>query len=214
MGIKSATPRISEAKARYAAASLSDALFTSTQQRVLSRLFGRPDLSFSVSELIQSTGGGSGAVQRELARLAGAGLLRVDTIGNQKRYRADPDSPIFNELVSIVRKTFGLAEPLRDVLAPLADRIELAFIYGSVARREDTAGSDIDLMIVSDALGYPDVMLALHPLVEQMGRDINPTLYTRAELRRKLEADNHFVTRVLGQARIDLIGNSDGIASR
>ena len=209
MGIKSATPRISEAKARYAAASLSDALFTSTQQRVLSRLFGRSDLSFSVSELIQSTGGGSGAVQRELARLAGAGLLRVDTIGNQKRYRADPDSPIFNELVSI-----GLAEPLRDVLAPLADRIELAFIYGSVARREDTAGSDIDLMIVSDALGYPDVMLALHPLVEQMGRDINPTLYTRAELRRKLEADNHFVTRVLGQARIDLIGNSDGIASR
>src|SRR5690606_22073740 len=94
MGIRVATPQVSEARARYGAASLSSALFTSTQQRVLSRLFGRPERTFSVSELIQSTGGGSGAVQRELARLSGAGLLLVDTVGNQKRYRANPGAPI------------------------------------------------------------------------------------------------------------------------
>lgn len=97
--------RISEAAAIYASASLSDALFTSTQQRVLACLFGEPGRSYSVSELIQTTGAGSGAVQRELARLAGAGLLALDPVGNQKRYRANPDCPIHDELVAIVRKT-------------------------------------------------------------------------------------------------------------
>src|SRR5690606_17541454 len=137
--------------------------------------FGRPERTFSVSELIQSTGGGSGAVQRELARLSGAGLLLVDTVGNQKRYRANPGAPIHDELVSIVRKTFGLAEPLREALAPLADRISNAFVYGSIARREDTAHSDVDLMVVSEDLGYPEVMASLHPLIERLGRQINPT---------------------------------------
>ncbi len=214
MGTRATTPQVSEARARYAAASLSDALFTHTQQRMLSRLFGRPELSFSVSELIRSTGGGSGAVQRELARLSGAGLLRVDTVGNQRRYRANPDAPIHDELVSIVRKTFGLAEPLREALAPFADRISNAFVYGSLARQEDTAASDVDLMIVSDDLGYPEVMTALHPLIERLGRKINPTLYTSAELQGKVRSSNSFVVRVLQQPRIDLIGSSDGLATR
>jgi predicted nucleotidyltransferase len=214
MGKSSAKRHVSEARARYAAASLSDALFTNTQQRVLSRLFGRPDLSFSVSELIQNTGGGSGAVQRELARLSGCGLLRMDTVGNQKRYRANPDAPIHDELVSIVRKTFGLAEPLREALASLGDRIRMAFVYGSVAKRKDTASSDIDLMVVSDDVGYPEIMAALHPLVERLGRNINPTLYTYADLEQKLAAGNSFVVRVLQQPRIDLIGSSDGLAAR
>ncbi|MCK9489317.1 MAG: transcriptional regulator [Xanthomonadales bacterium] len=214
MGIHGATPQVSEARARYLSASLSDALFTSTQQRVLSRLFGRPDLTFSVSELIHSTGGGSGAVQRELARLSGAGLLLVDTVGNQKRYRANPDAPIHDELISIVRKTFGLADPLREALAPLADRINHAFVYGSVAKRQDTAASDIDLMIVSDDLGYPEIMAALHPLIERLGRQVNPTLYTDAELKRKADAGNSFVARVLQQPRIDLIGGNDDLTAR
>lgn len=214
MGAMGTTPQVSEARARYVAASLSDALFTNTQQRVLSRLFGRPDLSFSVSELIQSTGGGSGAVQRELARLSGSGLLLVDSVGNQKRYRANPDAPIYDELVSIVRKTFGLAEPLRQALAPLGNRISIAFVYGSVAKRKDTSASDIDLLIVSDDLSYPEIMVTLHPLIERLGRNINPTLYTRAELQRKLDAGNHFVVRVLQEPRIDLIGSSDDLAAR
>lgn len=214
MGIKAASTTLSEARARYEAASLSNALFTRTQQRLLARLFGRPDLDYSVSELIQVTGAGSGAVQRELARLTGAGLLQVDSVGNQKRYRANPQAPIHDELVSIVRKTFGLAEPLRQALAPLSGRISNAFLYGSVAKREDTATSDIDLMIVSDDLGYPGIMAALHPLMEQLGRPVNPTIYTRAELRDKLNAGNSFIRRVLAQPRIDLIGTSDELAAQ
>ena len=214
MGKRKAGAKLSEARARYEAASLSDALFTSTQQRILARLFGRPDLTWSVSELIQVTGGGSGAVQCELARLSGAGLLSVRSVGNQKRYQAKPDAPIYEELVSIVRKTFGLAEPLREALAPLAGRISNAFLYGSVARREDTATSDIDLMVVSDEVSYPDIMAILDPLMEELGRPVNPTIYTHSELRVRVEAGSSFITRVLELPRIDLIGSSDDLAAR
>lgn len=213
MGTPTSTRRISEASARYASASLSDALFTATQRRVLGCLFGEPGRSYTVSELIKTTGAGSGAVQRELARLAGSGLLTVEHTGNQKRYRANPDAPIHDELVAIVRKTFGLAGPLREALAPLADRIHAAFVYGSVARGSDTTASDIDLMIVSDTLAYPDVMVALHPLIERIGREVNPTLYTQAELRKRITSDSSFITRVLKQPRIWLIGSDDDIAA-
>jgi predicted nucleotidyltransferase len=204
---------ISEAAALYANTSLSDALFTSTQQRVLGCLFGQPDRSFTVSELIQTTGAGSGAVQREVARLAGSGLLTVEPVGNQKRYRADPLSPIHAELVSIVRKTFGLAAPLREILAPLAEHVLAAFVYGSVAKGTDTAASDIDLMLVSDALTYADVMATLHPLIERLGREIHPTLYTRKELHKRIAAGNSFVTRVLAQPRLWIIGGEHDLAA-
>lgn len=204
---------ISEAAARYAGASLSDALFTRTQQRVLACLFGQPERSFSISELIQGTGAGSGAVQREVARLHGSGLIGVEAVGNQKRYRANPDCPIHDELVAIVRKTFGLATPLREALAPLAGSIDAAFVYGSVAKGQDTARSDIDLMLVSDALSYGEVMAALHPLAERLGREINPTLYSRSELRKRIAEGNSFVTRVVAQPRIWLIGSADALGA-
>lgn len=213
MNGKSRTGRVSEAAARYAAASLSSALFTATQQRVLACLFGGPGRSYAVNELIQATGAGSGAVQRELARLAGSGLLTVEHVGNQKRYRANPDSPIHDELASIVRKTFGLADPLREALAPLAPRIHAAFVYGSVARGSDTARSDIDLMLVADDLAYAEVMLALHPLAERLGRQVNPTVYGRDELRARIDGGNSFVARVLQQPRQWLIGGEDDLAA-
>lgn len=212
MGIDT-KPRVSEAAALYASANLSDALFTATQQRVLGCLFGQPGRSFSISELIQTTGAGSGAVQRELARLTGSGLLSVEQLGKQKLYRANPASPIHDEIVAIVRKTFGLAMPLRDALMPLADRLHAAFVFGSVAKGSDTASSDIDLMLVSDALTYADAMAALHPLMERLGREINPTLYTRAELRKRIAEGNSFVTRVLAQPRLWLIGSDDALAA-
>lgn len=212
MGTKQ-TPRVSEAAALYASTSLSDALFTATQRRVLARLFGEPGRTCTVSELIHTTGAGSGAVQREVARLAGSGLLTVEQVGNQKRYRANPDSPIHDELVAIVRKTFGLAEPLREALAPLRARIHAAFVYGSVAKGSDTASSDIDLLLVADGITYADAMSALHPLAEQLGRTVNPTLYTRAELRKRVAAGNSFVTRVLEQPRIWLIGDEHDLAA-
>lgn len=213
MGKKQQTQKLSEAAARYASVSLSDALFTATQRRVLGCLFGQPGRSYSVSELIQNTGAGSGAVQRELARLAGSGLLRVEQVGKQKRYSANPDAPIHEELVAIVRKTFGLADPLREALTPLADRIRAAFVYGSVAKGTDVASSDIDLMLVSDDLAYPEVMGALHPVIERLGREVNPTLYTYAELRQRVDSGNSFVTRVLQQPRIWLIGGEHELAA-
>ncbi|WP_395120675.1 nucleotidyltransferase domain-containing protein [Rhodanobacter sp. FW102-FHT14D06] len=166
-----------------------------------------------ICELIQTTGAGSGAVQREVARLAGSDLLTMEPVGNQKRYRANPAAPIHAELASIVRKTFGLVAPLRESLAPLASRISVAFVYGSVAKGTDTAASDIDLMLVSDALAYADVMAALHPLIEHLGREINPTLYTRAELRKRLAAGNSFVTRVLAQPRLWVIGSEHDLTA-
>jgi predicted nucleotidyltransferase len=205
MGIPAAK-RVSEAAAIYARASLSDALFTTTQQRVLSSLFGQPGRSFTVSELIQTTGAGSGAVQRELARLAGSGLLTVEKIGNQKHYRANPDAPIHDELVGIVRKTFGLADPLREALAPLRESIRAAFVYGSAAKGTDTAGSDIDLMLIADDLTYADAMMALHPLQGSLGREINPTIYSRTDWHKRLAEGNGFVTQVAQKPKIWLIG--------
>ena len=212
MGMR-AGKRVSEAAALYASASLSDALFTGTQQRVLSLLFGQPGRAMSVSELIQATGAGSGAVQREIARLAGSGLLVSEQVGNQKRYSANPRSPIHDELVGIVRKTFGLVAPLQEALAPLASRIKAAFVYGSVAKGSDTAASDIDLFLVSDELTYDDVVGALHPLIEQLGRDINPTIYSPADLRKRVKADNAFVVRVLEQPKLWLIGGEGDLGA-
>lgn len=207
---------VSEAPGRYRVAaspahSISDALFTTTQQRVLGALYGQPQRSFTVSQLIASTGAGSGAVQRELAKLTASGLLTMHPIGNQKHYQANPAAPIHQELVGIVQKTVGLAGPLRDALAPLAKKIGAAFVYGSVAKRSDTAASDIDLMIVSDKLGYGEVMHVLDPAVERLGRTINPTIYSRGELAKRVKADNAFVKRVLQQPKIWLIGGEDDL---
>lgn len=192
---------------------LSSALFSATQQRVLGFLFGQPDRSFFASELIGMVGAGSGAVQRELARLEKCGLVTVHRIGNQRHYQADPASPIFNELVSITRKTFGLAEPLREALASLAPRVLAAFVYGSIAKAQDTARSDIDLMIVSDEVTYPDLIQALQAVQSALGRSINPTVFTRAEFALRRTEGSAFVTRVLDQPKIWLIGAEDDVAA-
>lgn len=192
---------------------LADALFTQTQQRVFGLIFGQPDRSFTVSETIATVGGGSGAVQRELRRLAETGLVTVQPVGNQKRYQANPDAPIFAELIGIVRKTFGLAQPLRDALGPLAAGIAAAFVYGSVAKQKDTASSDIDLMVISDTWAYADIFAALEPAVQEIGRPINPTIYTHAELSKRIKSDNAFVARVLEQPKVWLIGGHDDLAT-
>jgi predicted nucleotidyltransferase len=192
-------------------ASLASALFSSTQQRVLGLLFGQPDRSFYANELITLARAGSGAVQREVARLAQSGLVTVRAVGNQKHYQANPASPIYEELCGIARKTVGLAEPLRAALGPLQDRIQAAFVFGSVAKQTDHAASDIDLMVISEALDYPDVILALQPVAEGLGREINPVLYTPHELAERIRTDNGFVTRVLSQPKVWLIGNDDAL---
>lgn len=158
--------------------SLADALFTKTQQRVLGVCFGQPERSFYASELIRDAGTGSGAAQRELARLEESGLISARRIGHQKHYQANAGSPLFSELRNIVLKTVGLAEPLRGVLKPLSSAIRAAFVYGSVTKATDQAASDIDLMIVSDSLTYGDVFGALERVTRILGRKVNPTVYT------------------------------------
>lgn len=193
--------------------SLADALFTQTQQRILGLLFGQPNRDFAVSELITATGSGSGAVQRELAKLTAAGLLNIRRSANQKRYQANPDAPIYNELVSIIRKTVGLAGPLKDALLPIAADILVAFVYGSVAKQSDTARSDTDLMIVSDTLGYADVMQHLENAHQALGRSINPTIYSRHEWSERTQEQNSFLMRVLAQPKIWVIGGEHELSA-
>lgn len=175
-------------------------------------IFGQPGRSFYATELIGLTGGGSGAVQRELARLAQSGLVTVRPLGNQKHYQANPDSQIYAELCGIAQKTVGLAEPLREALAPLKVQIVAAFVFGSVAKRHDTAASDIDLMLISDSLGYADVFAALEEVGIRLGRPVNPTLMTRKELAKRVTNDIAFVTRVLSQPKLWLIGGEHELA--
>jgi predicted nucleotidyltransferase len=194
-----------------ASCSLADALFPKGRQRVLAVLFGNPGRSFYANEVIALAQSGTGAVQRELAALSEAGLLTVTRQGNQKHYQANADAPVFAELRSLVLKTMGLADVLRAALAPLASQIDLAFVYGSVARQQDTAHSDIDVMIVSAELSYAEVFGALESASATLGRQVNPTLYTPAELARRISQDNAFVTRVLQQPKIWLIGTEENI---
>ena len=194
--------------------SLAGALFTTTQQRVLGLLFGQPDRSFYATQLIELTGSGSGAVQRELARLERAALVRVSWQGTQKHYQAAADSPLFEELCGIARKTFGLAEPLRRALAPLAAQIRSAFVYGSVAKRSDTARSDIDLFVVSDTLDFPTLIEALQPTEAMLGRAINPTVFKSDEIERRVAEGSAFVSRVLDQPKIWIIGTGDELRAR
>lgn len=187
---------------------LSDALFTATQQKVLGLLYGKPDRSFYANEIARWAQVGKGSLMRELERLQRAGVLTLSRQGNQTHYQANPDCPIYPELLSIVRKTFGIAEPLRAALAPLAGQLVWAFVYGSIAKAEAHAGSDIDLMLIGDGLHYGEVMERLMPVEERLGRTINPTLYTLADWQAKLDAGNSFVQRVGQQQKINIIGNN------
>lgn len=193
--------------------SMASALFSTTQQRVLGLLFGQPERSFYATEIIGLAGSGSGAVQRELARLEQSGLVTVHRLGSQKHYQANPDSPLFGELCGIARKTVGLAEPLREALTPFASMIVAAFVYGSVAKRQDTATSDIDLMIISDSLTYADLYESLEPLATKFGRPVNPTVYSRKEFAKRVRKGNAFMTRVLAQPKLWLIGKEDDLAA-
>lgn len=182
-------------------------MFTTTQQKVLGLLFGAPDRSFYTNEIVRWAGIGTGAVQRELKRLSDVGLLDVSCIGNQKHYRANTASPLFHELRSIVIKTFGLADLLLARLLATKRNIDVAFIYGSVAKGTDTAQSDVDLMIVGRDLSYADLTTELSDAEASLGRKVNPTIYTPQELRRKLRRQNAFLRKVMEQPKIFLIGS-------
>ncbi len=188
---------------------VADALFSKVQQRVFAVLFRNHARSFYGNELIALAGSGSGAVQRELARLAAVGLVTVRKIANQKHYQADPTAPIFDDLRRLVMKTYGLVDIVRSALAPIAMEIVAAFIFGSVAKGVDTVSSDVDLMIISDTLGYGEVLAAVEPVTNRLQRTVNPTLYSRAEIGSRRRAENPFIKRVLAQPKLWVRGQAD-----
>ena len=193
------------------ATSIGDALFTKTQQRVLGLLFGKPDKSFYTNEIMRWAAMGRGTVSRELERLVSAGLISITREGNQNHYQANSKNPVYSELVSIVKKSFGIADEIRERLKPLGKNIELAFVYGSISKGSETKTSDIDLMLVGKDLSYGLIMEALMPLEESLQRTINPTIYDMKDLVAKLNEGNSFVTRVMEQPKIMIKGSEDAI---
>lgn len=196
-----------------AAIPLGDAFFPATQQKVLGLLYGKPDQSLYTNEIVRRAQVGRGAVMRELERLYAAGVVSRSRQGNQIHYQANPACPIYSELLGIVRKTFGIADHLRDALAPLAGQLAWAFVYGSIAKGEARGDSDIDLMLIGENLHYSDVMALLLSVEEQLGRTINPSLYTLADWRARLSADSSFAQRVARQEKIHIMGNCQSEAT-
>jgi predicted nucleotidyltransferase len=192
---------------------LADALFSKVQQRVLGVLFGNPIRSFYANEIIRAARSGSGAVQRELARLQASGLVTVKQVGKQRHYQANPDSPLFDELRSMALKTFALADVLRTALEPVAAEIQAAFVYGSIAKGTDTAASDIDVLVISDSLGYADLFGALEGATEQLGRKVAPTIYSSKDLHERVRKENAFIRRILAQPKVWLIGDEHVLAA-
>ena len=191
--------------------SLSNALFSKVQQRVLALIFGQPERSFYTSEIMRKVRSGTGAVERELSRLHRSGLVSVERIGNQKHYRANHQSPIFTELQSLVTKTVALTEPLRKSLEPCTDRIKAAFVYGSVAKGADTAHSDIDLMVIGDTLNYAELYAALQDVETALGRKVSPTFLSTKDWRRKASDKGSFISKVNALPKIFVLGSEQDL---
>ena len=191
--------------------SLGDVLFTKTQKKVLGLLFGKPDETFYLNQIVRLAGVGKGAITRQLERMLASGLLTVERIGNQNHYQANKHCPIYAELLGIVRKSFGVVDVIRAALLALDAQIELAFVYGSIAKGEDTASSDIDLLVVADSLAYADLMAELVDAEQSLGRPINPSIYDKKQVKSRLNAKNAFLTRVMEQPKLWVKGAEDGV---
>jgi predicted nucleotidyltransferase len=186
--------------------SIATALFSDSQARVYRWLFGQPNRSFHLSELRRLTGLGSASLQRELRKLADSGLVNSERVGNLRCFRANPGSPVLRELVTLTRKTLGLEPMLSDALAPLVPRLRAAWVFGSVAKQTDTAESDVDVMVIGDDLTLSEVLERLLPVENELGRKINPTCYSVAEFASRRSEPDSFVSRVLAQPILPLIG--------
>jgi uncharacterized protein len=195
-----------------AAASLASALFGKSMRAILATLYGRPDEEFYLRELARVTATTASSLQRDLAALVGAGIVLRALRGHQVYFRANRACPVFDELHGLVVKTFGVADVLKQALQPLADSIDAAFVYGSVARGEERAASDIDLFVVGE-VSFGDVIEALAAAQRKLGREINPTVFPPAEFADKVHEDNHFVTTVLGEKKLFVIGGENELES-
>lgn len=190
------------------APSIAEELFGKTRQAILALLFCHSDEEYYLREIQRMTGAGMGAVQRELKRLVSLRLVTRRPRGNMVFYQANQESPVFDELHDLMVKTAGVADVLRDALSPIATRIETAFVYGSVAAGTETADSDLDVMVIG-RVGLREVVGALSEAADNIGREINPTVYPVAEFKERFKADHHFIKSVLDGAKIFLIGDQN-----
>ena len=190
---------------------LVEVLFGAYRRQILALLLLHPDESFYVREIARLTGVPAGSLHRELKLLGDAGLLQRSVSGNQVRYQVDRGNPIQEELAGIFRKTAGLADVLRDALAPLAGKIRLAFIFGSVAQGRERSTSDVDVLVVGSA-SFAAVVGALSPAGERLRRAVNPVVMTRAAFESKRAGADRFVARIVREPKIILIGDAGELA--
>jgi predicted nucleotidyltransferase len=187
---------------------LADLLFGRTRGAVLALLYGRADQSFYTREIAREVDASAGAVQRELENLSKVGLILRKPVGSQVYYQANRETPIFPEMRALINKTIGIFGVLRSALIPLSKQIIAAFVYGSVAREQETAQSDVDLMVIGKAT-LEEVLSRLSTAEKGIGRSINPTVYSSTEFKSKLAARNHFLTSVLKGQKVFLLGDED-----
>jgi predicted nucleotidyltransferase len=187
---------------------LSSVLFAKTRRAVLSLLYGHADEPFYLRQIVRMTGAGLGPVQRELKQLTDTSIIRRFVQGRQVYFQANPQSPIFSELKSLITKTAGVAETLQSALTPIADRIIIALVYGSIARGEENQRSDVDLLVVGD-VAFAEAVKALRSAQETLGREINPTVYPADEFRSRIAEDHYFIRDILDGPKIFVVGDED-----
>lgn len=185
-------------------------LFGAYRRDALALLLLHPEESRHVREIARAIGKAPGTLLRELNALSAAGVLLRKPVGNQVHFQANPDCPIYEELRSILKKTVGVADVLREALAPLNPKVRVAFVYGSVARGDERSRSDLDVMVVGEA-SFGDVVAALAPAQESLRREVNPNVYPALEFRKKLAARDPFLKRVLAGHKIYIVGGEDDL---
>jgi predicted nucleotidyltransferase len=190
---------------------LSRILFSKTRRAVLSLLYGQVDDAFYVRQIVRAAGVGLGAVQRELKQLSDAGIIQRIVRGHQVYYQANPLCPVFAELKKLVLKTVGVGAALKAALAPLGDRINVALVYGSIARSEEHRESDVDVLVVGKVT-FAEIVSSFSEAQKAIGREINPTVYPPTEFRSKVAAGHHFLNTVLRGPMLFLVGDKRELA--
>lgn len=189
---------------------LATLFFGAYRRQVLGLLLLHPDESFHLREIARITDTQPGTLRRELALLTEAGVLQCEKVGNQSHYKVNPSCPIYEELRGILRKTSGVADVLREALTPLAEKISVAFVYGSVADGTERRTSDIDVMVIGSA-SFDQVVQALYPAQEWLRREINPSVYNPTEFAKKARAKGSFLSRVLDSPKLFLVGKQNDL---
>lgn len=187
---------------------LAEILFKDYRRRVLALLLLNPDKRYHVREIARLTDTVAGTLHKELARLAEAGILAKQSMGNQVQYFADRNCPVFDELASILRKTSGLVEVLANALVSLAENIDVALVFGSMASSKESSASDVDLLVIGK-VDFADVAKSIYPSQDILQREINPKVYTQKEWKRLLAKKGGFAKEVMKQPKLFIIGAKD-----